>query len=125
MRSWLKNSDARQMSSTEAAWLAGFIDGEGTVCSYRGGRGGKYQSWILSVTNTNLASLEYCRAITGVGSVRSKRRHNVPEHWKQSYQWQVTAQREIIDVLRQIVGFLQIKRDVAKAFIDNWRDVEN
>jgi len=32
------------MAPTEAAWLAGFIDGEGSVTHYRSGRDGKYRS---------------------------------------------------------------------------------
>src|SRR5438270_13689339 len=61
MRVWLKESTARRMSEVEAAWLAGFFDGEGSLSHYRGGKDGKYLSWRICIANTYLPSLERCQ----------------------------------------------------------------
>jgi hypothetical protein len=125
MRSWLKDSSVREMAPTEAAWLAGFLDGEGSLTHYRSGRNGKYRSWILSITNTHKGSLDYCQLVTGVGVVKLKRRNNIPAHWKVSYQWQITAQREIVDILKQLQPFLVIKREKAEDFLSTWQDINS
>jgi hypothetical protein len=111
------------MSETEAAWLAGFFDGEGSLSNYRGGRDGKYRSWILSITNTNQESLDFCKSISQAGVVKLKRRNNAPTHWKISYQWQVTAQRDIVAILSQIEKYLIIKKQPVHDFIETWQDI--
>jgi hypothetical protein len=50
---WLKPVTAKTMASTDAAWLAGFFDDEGSFGRYRGSRG--YGNWILSIANTHIA----------------------------------------------------------------------
>ncbi len=48
----------RQMSDCEAAYLAGIIDGEGTVTLTRCHRGENRRP-VVSIANTELALLEY------------------------------------------------------------------
>lgn len=121
MRSWLKQSRVRKMSSTEAAWLAGFLDGEGSVSVSLGGRDGKYRTWKLSAPNTAKRSLEKCLKITGAGSIVVK--YEKTEQRKKLWQWQVQAQREIRDTLIQVLPYLVIKHKQAKRFLKEFQEV--
>lgn len=121
MRCWLKESGVRKMSDTEAAWLAGFLDGEGSVSSFLGGRNYEYKTWRLSAPNTSLDSLKKCAEITGVGSVVVKREET--ERNKKIWQWQVGAQREIRDVLVQVLPYFIIKHGQAKIFLEEFREI--
>lgn len=64
----------RWMSATEAAWLAGFFDGEGSLSMYLGGRTRKNHCWVLSLGNTDTSALHRCIAYTGVGKPKENRR---------------------------------------------------
>jgi len=120
MRSWLKECRVRTMSATEAAWLAGFIDGEGCLCQFMANQQ-KYVAWILIVSNTDRGSLEYCQQITGVGGVYTK---STSGNRKAQYTWTVSAQRDMVAILEQVILYLQIKREVAEAFLATWNDLE-
>lgn len=121
MRSWLKDSKVRQMSATEAAWLAGFFDGEGSLCEYKSGREGKYRSWRLTIPNTHKGSLDQCVAFTSVGSVRQKTR--AIGNRQCSWEWPITAQREIVDICKQMLPYLVIKKPVVESFLAGWKDI--
>jgi hypothetical protein len=90
MRSWLKEQTAREMTPTEAAWLAGFFDGEGCFGQYAAGREKRYLAWILKIDNTDLQALRYCQQITGCGTVRHKALKQ--PHHKQQWVWRVYSQ---------------------------------
>lgn len=114
MRARLSSCRVREMSPIEAAWLAGFIDGEGTISSYMGGRKRQFVSWLISVPNTSRSSLEYCQKITGTGSVLVKpigREKRQPCH-----QWRVYRKRDIASVCRQILPHAVIKAPQIAAF---------
>ncbi len=122
MRSWLKPSGVVPIKDTDAAWLAGFFDGEGSLCCYLGGRNREYRSWFISVPNTNKDSLLRCQKITGVGAILTKRR-NKPHH-KQSWVWRVNAQRDILAIMRALLPHLTIKKKKAAEYLNAFVDVE-
>ena len=114
MRAHLSPLRAREMSAIEAAWLAGFIDGEGTISSYMSGRQRRHVSWLLSVPNTVRGSLERCKEITGAGSVLVKpigREKRQPCH-----QWRVYRKLDIASICRQILPHAVIKAPQIEAF---------
>lgn len=120
-RTWLKPSRVREMSSLEAAWLAGFFDGEGSLVLRLGnGRHGA-NACALSIVNTNRSSLERVQTITACGSIVPKPVKKAKH--KQTWMWHTNRQREVIDVLRQIEPYLTIKRPAALAHLASWRDV--
>jgi len=120
MRSWLKARTAREMGIAEAAWLAGLIDGEGSVCRYM--VRGKYPTWVLQVANSDRGALEYCQQITGTGGIIQKPISILGT--KPAYIWQVAAQRNVLAILEQVIPYLQIKREVAEAFVADWNDLD-
>jgi hypothetical protein len=110
------------MSLADAAWLAGFFDGEGSLTAYMGGKNRQYPAWVIDVPNTNVAALRRCVSITGVGSISTKGR-NKPAHHKQQYQWGVHAQRDVASILTQMLPHLTIKADKARIFLSTWSDI--
>lgn len=121
MRSWLKPSTVKSMSIEDTAWLAGIVDGEGTLRGYYGtGRKGRYKSWKLIVPNTFYGMLTKCRRITGVGSINKKPR--IKGH-KQQWQWVVYGQRNINSIAKQMFPYLTAKKIDTRVFLKQFRDI--
>jgi hypothetical protein len=110
----ISDSKALEMSSTDAAWLAGFIDGEGSIVSYIGG---KYDSvcWRISVCNTDTDAIEKCAAVTGTGKIKKASEPKNDRH-KQQWYWIVNAKRDIHAILNQIRPYTVIKSDKIDEF---------
>lgn len=104
------------MSETDAAWLAGFFDGEGSIFVYKGGRGGKYDCYAISLPNTNFDSIEHCFNITGVGLISKKTKRI--DHHKQQFQWRVNVQKDILRVLKRLAPYLVVKKQKALDMIN-------
>ena len=75
-------------------WVAGFIDGEGTISIHKmieakaAIRGARHRA-LVEVTNTNLASLQKLVSLFG-GSIWQK--HRQDEHHLTCYRWRVEGQ---------------------------------
>ena len=67
---WRSGSKAKSLTTTEAAYLAGVIDGEGSIFLYKRGGGSAMR---ITVANTNRDLLEWCLLTTGVGNIVVKR----------------------------------------------------
>lgn len=120
-RNWLRESRVRQMTAEEAAWLAGFFDGEGSLSQYNGGRSGNCKSWRLSLPNTHLESLEYCSVITNTNPPVQKIKNCKGK--KDCWQWAVNRQREIFDIMQQMLPYLKIKKEKAEYYLRWFEDV--
>lgn len=107
-----KPSEARQMSPTEAAYLAGLVDGEGHVAIYGGyGKTDRHAYRVrLEVTNTAVPLLEWCVTATGVGKLI--RQGEPGPKQKQVYSWPIGAENAYA-VLQQVRPYLVIKADRA------------
>ena len=108
------------MNTSDAAWLAGFFDGEGSLTSYP--VRSRYIGWKLSVPNTHLGSLEKCQRITGMGSVFPVNRKTKHDDCKRKpiWHWSVNNRKDIAAILREIVPYLVIKSDKARRFLDEY-----
>lgn len=91
----------RRMTKTDAAWLAGFFDGEG---SYRS----SHQGTELHIVNTCLPALERCREITGVGRIRTLRLPTA--RTKHLWQWVVSRIADTTEIRRQMAPFRWVLR---------------
>jgi hypothetical protein len=106
------------MSQAEAAWLAGFMDGEGNINLYIRKNGKK--SWTLAAFNNFKPALDKCKLITGAGSVIPKgHRKNRQQQW----QWHVTSQRDIASICRQIAPYSTAKLMKINWYLDQWIDL--
>ena len=108
-----------EMSQIDAAYLAGFIDGEGSIILFE--RSGCL-ALRLTASNTNRAVLEWIGEATGVGGLVSFDRN--PARYKISNWWQVNSEGAE-SVIKQIRPYLKIKAaqaDLALECIAKLRD---
>jgi len=105
------------LSNEDAAYLAGFIDGEGCISyeKYKVGGRSYYRPTVI-VSNTNLEVLEWICLATGVGKPRTMCKK--PRSKEQFIiRW---CHNAAIDVLRQTLPFLKIKHGRAKLILSNF-----
>jgi len=110
---WRTGSKAKDLTIAQAAYLAGLIDGEGSIMLYRRGVGAAMR---VTVANTNRALLDWCAVTCGVGNIVAIRQRNAKH--KPGGAWLVNSQAAA-SVLEQIRPYLVIKgeqADLAFAF---------
>lgn len=105
----------RRMTPEECAWLAGVIDGEGSIGLYNYGKQGRRV--MVQVTNTNEAFVAKVRMVVGAGSsvmrcYYTSKLANNPRKLP-VYQWGLKGSIRCVEVLKQIVPYLIIKREKA------------
>ena len=88
--------EVRQLSATEAAYLAGLIDGEGTVTLSRK-HAGDMRQLVVSISNTELGILEFALVCVGAGKLTRKRTSKA--HHTPSYSYAV-GNRQALALLR-------------------------
>lgn len=93
----------KSLSSSEAAYIAGIIDGEGTVTLTRTHRGENRRP-IASISSTELALLEYVRGVVGAGRITRKARTR--SYHSPSFAYCLSS-RQALSLLRQVSGYLQ------------------
>jgi len=113
------------ISPTQAAYLAGLIDGEGTITVnlYRSTRQGRHPALVpwVGVFNTDPTLLEWLTATTGLAHLHRMRK-NPTKNAKMVYEWKVKAVADVARLLKTILPYLVIKRRQAElvlAFCEN------
>lgn len=112
--------ERRELTCEQAAYIAGFVDGEGTIrvrISRRDGRDSNLSHgwhWQFEIFNTNLKVLEIIQEWTGVGAIYG-REPRIFGH-KESYQWSVFSLKALY-VLQQIVPYLIVKKRRAELIV--------
>jgi len=91
------------MSQADAAYLAGLIDGEGTVTLARRHRH-ENRRISVSICNTEIALVLAAQRMSGLGVISQKRRNSA--HHAQAYVWAVWG-RQALDVLRQVQPWMR------------------
>lgn len=109
--------EVRVLSVAEAAYLAGLIDGEGTVTLGRK-HAGDMRHLVVSISNTELQILEFARVSVGAGKLtrkRTSRAHHTP-----SYAYALWN-RQALALLAQVEPYMQsYKRDRARLALSNY-----
>src|SRR2546426_9589143 len=110
----------RVLSLVEKAWLAGVIDGEGSVlisktAAHRYSRRGFFYRPKLEIANSNKEFMDKVLRIIGKGSVNLCKERN-PE-WKDKWQYN-GASGVLRGILPQVLPHLLIKREVAKKMLE-------
>ena len=85
-----------------AAYIAGLVDGEGSITLTRALRN-ENRRIVVSISNNELAILRFVLSATGTGKITSKRKSK--EHHAESFTYQVSS-RQALALLRQIVGYM-------------------
>jgi hypothetical protein len=101
------------LTDLDAAYLAGLMDGEGTI-GYRPQKSG-YPNIELGICMTTPAPLHWAAAATGLGKVyhRPESRANRRDAWF----WKVSVCQDIAEILRRIRPYMLVKQYEASAFL--------
>jgi hypothetical protein len=116
------------MEERRLAWLAGFVDGEGTItlCRINECREKNRTTHIrpiFQIVNTNYASLQECQAIltdiTGrCPTIKSKSFSGTKlAHWKDSFQIQIVKQQDVKKICQTLIPYLIVKKLQAELLV--------
>lgn len=112
--------DATGMTETEKAYLAGLIDGEGTITLTRRNSGQLPQPQV-SIANNNLELLIWVKKVIGSGSISTKKpkssSHNI------AYAWQVATAGPCLRLLDEIRPYLVVKKQQADLLLTRYKAV--
>jgi hypothetical protein len=95
-----------RLSPENAAYIAGLIDGEGTVTLTRIHRH-ENRRLVVSISNNDAALLNFVRTAVGAGRVTTKRTYS--ERHAPSFAYQISS-RQALDLLHQLVPYLKTYR---------------
>ena len=106
---------------TTKSYLAGIIDGEGTITITHHKYKRKTTSGITSrpvvaISNTSYLLLDYLKSLKIGGSSFDMRKGK--EHWKQAFQWTLSSHLSVYTFLKQIIPYLVIKKEKAEEILD-------
>jgi hypothetical protein len=106
-------SKARKLARSDAAWLAGLFDGEGSIVFVHKDR--PTPSARITICNTCRPLLERVQEVSGIGQIIVQRRagQDNPNH-SASWVWQ-TYSANARDLLAQMLPWLIVKREKAEA----------
>ena len=110
------------MTETEKAYIAGIIDGKGSIMLQILNKG-KSPSPCVSIDSTTLKLLEWIKEVFGAGRIIHKKNYN-PEVHKECYSY-VLKFDNAIDMLKQIYTYLIIgvKKERARLIIMDYKNV--
>ena len=109
--------DVKQLSAIDAAYLAGFIDGEGTITLSRKHKNENRQL-AITISNTERQILEFCLKAIGAGKITNKR--TTKSHHTPSFTYAI-YNRQALKILEQIEPYLRsykVKR--AQLILENY-----
>jgi hypothetical protein len=111
---------AKSLAETDYAYLAGIIDGEGTITIHRQITRLKGRVYIsygpqLTISNTDLMMLRSPKNRFGGHIVKAKAPYN--EHWKQGYLLSFRRE-EMLTLLPRVIPYLTTKRRKAVLLLE-------
>jgi hypothetical protein len=106
------------VTEEEKAYLAGLIDGEGTVTLVRHHRG-QYPQPRLAIANNSRMLLEWVKDRLGFGVIVSRSRRKESHHY--SFVWQTQCAGPVLRTLRQVEPFLILKKRHARLLLDEYK----
>jgi len=93
----------KELRAADAAYIAGLIDGEGSITLTRRHSSDQRQL-VVAISNTEHALLAFVQTIVGAGRITSKARYC--EHHSASYAYAI-SNRQALKLLRQIEPYLR------------------
>jgi len=115
-----KKSCVKYLSDRDKGYIAGLIDGEGTIAIHkacdRRRKNPRYYP-MIQISNTNRDLLEFCKLKIGAGGVYLANRNRFPNR-KPTYVFHVQAMLNVQDFLNQVIEALILKREQAKIVLE-------
>lgn len=110
------------MTETEKAYIAGIIDGEGSIMLQRF-RCNQYPSPCVSIASTTLELLLWLQETIGYGQIKSIKNYNIEKH-KNSYVF-ILKYNNAIRLLEDVYPYLIIdtKRKRAELILNKYKDL--
>lgn len=103
----------RKLSIASAAYIAGLVDGEGTITLTRL-HAGENRRIVVSVANTEIAILRFVHEEIGAGKITRKKTISV--NHTPSFCFALTS-RQALELLRQIVHHLRSYKRFERKFL--------
>lgn len=98
-----KPSKVHPLSTADAAYVAGLIDGEGSISLTRR-HSNEQRQLVVSISNTELPLLEYTHKAIGAGKITGKRTYK--NHHATGYTYSI-ANRQALALLAQVQPYLR------------------
>jgi hypothetical protein len=98
---------------TDLAYLAGLLDGEGTITLATSSNPRAFRAPMVSISSTDQELVEAALAIAGAGWVQTKKRA-AQAHWKQGYEYRV-KNAAAIELLARLRPYLRCPAKVRRA----------
>jgi hypothetical protein len=96
----------QRLAPEVAAYIAGLVDGEGTITLSALHRGER-RRLVVSISNTDRSLLEFVRVVIGAGQITGKRTYS--ERHAPSFAYRLTN-RQALDLVSQIASHLKTYR---------------
>lgn len=100
------------MTETEKAYIAGIIDGEGSIMLQKF-HSNQYPAPCISIASTTYELLEWIQTVIGKGSIKSIKNRN-PEKYRNSYAY-ILRYDDAINLLIEIYPYLIINSKQKRA----------
>jgi hypothetical protein len=110
------SSSARELTIPDAAYIAGLLDGEGSIVKvYSNNR--KNYSTRVTIVNTYKPVIDWLLETTGCGTIIFSERRSRNEKHADAYVWQCYS-ANAKNILEQIFPYLIIKKDKAQDVLE-------
>jgi hypothetical protein len=107
----------KRMMPEHAAYIAGLIDGEGTITLTRMHLG-ENRRLVVSISNNDVSLLKFVKEIVGAGKITAKKTYS--EHHARRFAYQISS-RQALDLLHQISLYLKTyKAERAKLALNDY-----
>ena len=100
---------------TDLAWVAGFLDGDGTICLSNNGCGTPYP--FVGITQVLIEPLEHARAILGKGNIHKTSQNHRAYGKRQLYQVAWRGYHECARVCHLLEPYLVVKKEQAQLLL--------
>lgn len=110
------------MTETEKAYIAGIIDGEGSIMLQKIHKN-EHPAPCISIASTTLELLEWIKKVVGKGTITKKKNYNLEIH-KDCYSY-VLRRNDAISLLIDIEPYLviDVKRKRAKLILKKYKSL--
>ena len=95
-----------RLTPEQAAYLAGLIDGEGTITLTRMHRH-ENRRLVVSISNNDVSLLKFVKTKVGAGKITTKKTYS--ERHARSFTYQISS-RQALELLRQVASYLKTYR---------------